>query len=193
MTSKHPEQPFWKPNIYFKWTQEAVIQAWFHIKVLFSLYREERICSVLSHFAPLSFCNYVSVEGKYEGNPCEADERLALASEGPSWNPGFALAVVVYFLLTHFLPYLPFTLSLSLNNVCQKWIPLFTTKACLHPLSSSLLPPQWTIIKWPPLSMALSCCDLTSIKCQMKLMDSNCQRAEAYTTQWIIVMEWVMS
>lgn len=37
------------------------------------------------------------------------------------------------------------------------------------------------------------CCDLTAIKCQMKLMDSNCQRAEAYSTQWIIVMEWVMS
>lgn len=62
-----------------------------------------------------------------------------------------------------------------------------------HPLSPLLQPSLWTVSEWPPLSMALSCCDLTAIKCQIKLMDSNCQRAEAYTPQWIIVMEWVMS
>lgn len=62
------------------------------------------------------------------------------------------------------------------------------------PCPGSLLQPsQWTISKWPPLSMALSCCDLTAIKCQIKLMDCHCQRAEACTTQWIIVMEWMMS
>lgn len=66
----------------------------------------------------------------------------------------------------------------------------------LHRLSLPLSlsqPSQWTISKWPPLSMALSCCDLTAIKCQIKLMERHCQRAGAYTTQWIIVMEWMMS
>lgn len=103
--------------------------------------------------------------------------------KGLSWNPGPALAVVVSFPLTHLLSSLPLTLSLSLNNVCQKW----TTPGSL------LQPSHWTIRKWPPLSMALSCCDLTAIKCQVKLMDSYCQSAEAYITQWIIVMEWMMS
>lgn len=60
-------------------------------------------------------------------------------------------------------------------------------------LGSPLQPSQRTISEWPPLSMALSCCDLTAIKCQIKLMDRHRQRAEAYTTQWIIVMEWMMS
>lgn len=67
----------------------------------------------------------------------------------------------------------------------------------LSPPSSSswlsLAASQWTISEWPPLSMALSCCDLTAIKCQIKLMDRHGLRAEAYTTQWIIVMEWMMS
>lgn len=62
------------------------------------------------------------------------------------------------------------------------------------PVSPSLLqPPQRTISKRPPLSMALSGCELTAIKCQIKLMARHWQGAEAYTTQWIIVMEQMMS
>lgn len=47
--------------------------------------------------------------------------------------------------------------------------------------------------RWPPLSMALSCCDLTAIKCQIKVMGRHCRSAEAHGTQWIIVMERMMS
>lgn len=47
--------------------------------------------------------------------------------------------------------------------------------------------------RWPPLSMALSCCDLTAIKCRIKVMGRHCRSAEADGTQWIIVMERMMS
>lgn len=50
----------------------------------------------------------------------------------------------------------------------------------------------WRVTEWPPLSMAMSWCDLMAIKCQIKLMDSNCQ-SRSHVAQWIIVMEWVKS
>lgn len=86
------------------------------------------------------------------------------------------------------------SLSLSLNSVLPEVDPPLQqpppSSSCL---SLSRSPSQRTISKWPPLSMALSCCDLTAIKCQIKLMGRHWQGAEAYTTQWIIVMERMMS
>lgn len=64
--------------------------------------------------------------------------------------------------------------------------------------SSSRLAPSHRLLRqpgsrWPPLSTALSCCDLTAIKCQIKVMGRRCRSAEARGTQWIIVMERMMS
>lgn len=89
---------------------------------------------------------------------------------------------------SHPFPLIPLSHTLTF---CQYHLPKVDPPSILPPNPSTPIPPskswlsfaaqsQWTVSKWPPLSMALSCCDLTAIKCQIKLMDSHCQGA--YTT-----------